>query len=139
MRRFDLESFLSNVGKYSITEFGIVPPIVIAIIMSGLTSKYPLTGVKDVSIGAAPLGLASQDRFKQLLDPGVTVNQVWGMTETSCVASKFWHPEDDRTGSVGRMIPNLDAKYEYFLDPIPPTRANVNQDHRWGWKRYHRL
>jgi len=102
--------------------------------MSGLTSKYPLTGVKDVSIGAAPLGLASQDRFKQLLDPGVTVNQVWGMTETSCVASKFWHPEDDRTGSVGRMIPNLDAKYEYFPDPIPPIRANVNQAHRRGWK-----
>ena len=110
MRRFDLEAFLSNIGKYSITEFGVVPPIIIAIIMSGLTSKYPLTGVRDVSIGAAPLGLASQDRFKQLLDPGVTVNQVWGMTETSCVASKFQHTEDDRTGSVGRMIANLDAK-----------------------------
>lgn len=63
-----------------------------------------------MSIGAAPLGRESQDRIRDLLPKGTLVNQVWGMTETSCIASMFQYPEDDRTGSVGRMVSNLDVK-----------------------------
>lgn len=33
------------------------------------------------------------------------------MTETSCIASMFYHPEDDVTGSVGRIVANCDVKY----------------------------
>jgi acyl-CoA synthetase (AMP-forming)/AMP-acid ligase II len=36
------------------------------------------------------------------------------MTETSCIATVFYHPEGDDTGSVGRPIPNLDMK---LVDP----------------------
>lgn len=36
--------------------------------------------------------------------------RVWGMTELSCVASMFYYPEDDDTGSIGRIIPNCEAK-----------------------------
>ena len=111
MRRFDLESFLANVEKFEINEFGVVPPIVIAIIMSGLGKKYSLKTVKAVQCGAAPLGKESQDQLRQLLSEDATVLQIWGMTETSCIASMFHYPEDDETGSVGRMIPNLDVKY----------------------------
>ena len=114
MRRFELEPFLANIEKFKITEFGVVPPIVIAIIMSGLGKKYSLKSVKAVQCGAAPLGKESQEKLRQLLAPGATVLQVWGMTETSCIGSMFHYPEEDDTGSVGRMLPNLDAKY-YFL------------------------
>jgi 4-coumarate--CoA ligase len=111
MRRFELEPFLANVEKFEINELGLVPPIVIAIIMSGLGKKYSLKSVKSVQIGAAPLGKESQGKLKQLLPERATVLQVWGMTETSCIASMFHYPEDDETGSVGHMLPNLDVKY----------------------------
>jgi len=115
MRRFELESFLRNIEKHQINEVGVVPPIAIAIIMSPLSKKYSLGSIRSMSSGAAPLGKASQDRLRQLLPPGALVNQVWGMTETSCIASMFQFPEDDSSGSVGRMLPNIDAKYASFL------------------------
>lgn len=110
MRRFELEPLLANIEKYEINELGLVPPVIIAIIMSGLAPKYNLTSVRTLTSGAAPLGKESQDRIRALLAPGTFVVQVWGMTELSCIASMFHYPEDDTTGSVGRMLPGLDAK-----------------------------
>jgi long-subunit acyl-CoA synthetase (AMP-forming) len=114
MRRFELEPFLANVEKFEITDMLVVPPIAIGIIMSGLGKKYSLKSVKAILCGAAPLGKESQEKLRQLLAPGATVLQVWGMTETSCIASMFHYPEDDDTGSVGRMLPNIDAKYAFL-------------------------
>ncbi|RAL63247.1 hypothetical protein DID88_004325 [Monilinia fructigena] len=109
MRRFELGPFLSHVKAYKINELALVPPIVIAIIMSDLTEDK-LNAVKHVEIGASPLGKASQNKLKRLCAPGATVDQVWGMTETSCICSRSYYGEDDTTGSVGRMLPNIDAK-----------------------------
>lgn len=99
MRRFDLEQFLSLVGRFNINEFGVVPPIFIAIIMSPLAKKYSLKGVRSVTSGAAPLGKESQARFKQLLAPGTTVNQVWGMTESELPKTPYLHR---RCGQISR-------------------------------------
>lgn len=35
--------------------------------------------------------------------------QVYGMTETTCTVTMFPFPEDDKTDSVGYIVPNLDA------------------------------
>ena len=32
------------------------------------------------------------------------------VTESCCIATMFYHPEDDDTGSVGRLIPNCEVK-----------------------------
>ncbi|KAM3086713.1 hypothetical protein ACMFMF_000654 [Clarireedia jacksonii] len=109
MRRFELSSFLNNTQKFQINELGLVPPILIAIIMSGLAGDK-LRSVRNVSVGAAPLGVESQAKFKALCAPGTFMNQVWGMTETCCACSLFYYGEDDTTGSIGRMLPNIDAK-----------------------------
>lgn len=110
LRRFELEQFLSCVERYGVTELGIVPPIVISIIMSPITSKYSLKSVVWASCGAAPLDKGPQARLRALLSPDATFTQVWGMTETSCIASMLHHPADDDTGSVGWMLPGVDAK-----------------------------
>ncbi|KAF2193159.1 acetyl-CoA synthetase-like protein [Zopfia rhizophila CBS 207.26] len=110
MRRFDLEGFLSNIQKYQISELIVVPPIAIGIIMSPLGEKYSLKSVKRALCGAAPLDKGPQARLQALLAPDAPCTQVWGMTETSCIASMFTYPEGDDTGSVGRMLPNLDVK-----------------------------
>lgn len=83
--------------------------------MTPLTKKYPLTSLKAVLIGAAPLGKESQARFKKLMAKNGSITQAWGMTEMSCVGSMFYYPEDDETGSVGRMLPGCDAKYVPLL------------------------
>lgn len=67
MRRFDLEEFLEATDRFQVTEWAIVPPIVIGIIMSPVTKKYSLKSVRNVIVGAAPLGRESQLALKKLL------------------------------------------------------------------------
>ena len=94
-----------------ITDLGMVPPLVIAIIMSPLSKKYSLKSVRRVAAGAAPLDAMSQRRFQDLCAPGATFTQVWGMTESTSAISLFYYPESDETGSVGsRFLPNTDVK-----------------------------
>ena len=111
MRRFDLESFLVTIEKYNVTDLTLVPPIVIAILMSPLSRKQPfLRNVRAAACGAAPLDKDLQAQLRSMIQHGAPFTQVWGMTETSCVATMFAYPEHDDTGSVGRLIPNLEAK-----------------------------
>ncbi|KAB8349815.1 hypothetical protein FH972_023828 [Carpinus fangiana] len=110
LRRFELEPFLASIERHQITDMAVVPPMVIAIIMSDLSKKYSLTSVKHVTCGAAPLDKGPQARLKQLLVSETPFSQVWGMTETSCICSMLPWPEDDASGSVGHMLPGVDAK-----------------------------
>ncbi|KAL4877060.1 hypothetical protein BJY04DRAFT_222382 [Aspergillus karnatakaensis] len=111
MRRFDLPLFLSTFLKYNITDLTLVPPIAIAVLMNPLTHSKPfLKSVRAASCGAAPLDKDVQGRIQKLLGQGAPFTQVWGMTETSCIGMMFPYPEGDETGSVGRLIGNLEAK-----------------------------
>ena len=110
LRRFELEAFLKYIEKYQVTELAMVPPVCIGIIISPLSKKYSLKSIRSAACGAAPLDKGPQARLKALLSPDAPFTQVWGMTETSCVATMFYYPEHDVTGSVGRMMPNLDCK-----------------------------
>ncbi|KAK3208265.1 hypothetical protein GRF29_77g114393 [Pseudopithomyces chartarum] len=110
MPRFELESFLANMERFRITELNMVPPMVIQIINSPLSRKYSLKAVRNGGCGAAPLAAEPQARMKALLSPNAVFNQVWGMSETSCIATMIHYPEHDVTGSVGRFLPNHDAK-----------------------------
>ena len=113
MRRFDLKEYLSAIATHRITDMALVPPLVIAIIMNASLTQQPeysLKSIRTATSGAAPLEKGPQARLLKLLPKGATFTQVWGMTETTCIASNFPHPEDDRTGSVGRFLPGLDVK-----------------------------
>ncbi|BCS29575.1 acyl--CoA ligase [Aspergillus puulaauensis] len=111
MRRFDLPVFLDTFEKYNITDLGLVPPIAIAVLMNQLTHTRPfLKSVRTATCGAAPLDKGVQARIQKLLSDGAPFTQVWGMTETTCVATNFPFPEDDDTGSVGWLIANVEAK-----------------------------
>ncbi|KAJ5170979.1 AMP-dependent synthetase/ligase [Penicillium coprophilum] len=111
MRRFDLETYLATVEKYNITDLSLVPPLVIGILMSPLSQKRPyLQKTRLAGCGAAPLDKNVQARFRALMGTNSPFTQVWGMTETCCIATRFPYPEHDDTGSVGRLVPNLEAK-----------------------------
>ncbi|KAH0596607.1 hypothetical protein MHUMG1_05725 [Metarhizium humberi] len=109
MRRFELKAFLHAVETFRATELGLVPPIAIAIVTSPYATTRPfLATVKNARCGAAPLDKQLQARLQHLLSNGAALTQVWGMTETSCVATMFPYGEHDDTGSVGRIIPNVE-------------------------------
>ncbi|KAF2029185.1 acetyl-CoA synthetase-like protein [Setomelanomma holmii] len=92
MRRFELEPFLAGIEKHQVTNLGVVPPLVIAIINSPLTKKYSLKSIRTAVVGAAPLDAGSQNRMRKLMAPGATFTQA------------------DDTGSVGKLMPNTDIK-----------------------------
>jgi acyl-CoA synthetase (AMP-forming)/AMP-acid ligase II len=110
MRRFELDKFMQCVDKYKITDLSVVPPMAVGLIMSPLSKTVSMKSIKQGMVGAAPLRPEPQARLKALLGDGATMTQVWGMTETTCICSRFEYPEDDDTGSVGYMLPNIDAK-----------------------------
>ncbi|OAL36965.1 hypothetical protein AYO20_03734 [Fonsecaea nubica] len=112
MRRFELEAWLSNISRYNITEVNIVPMMVISLLTSGHldSGKYSLQSLRNAWSGSAPLDKSLQFRFKKYLRSDTPFNQAWGMSETTCLAMWFYYPEQDSTGSVGRLLPNCDAK-----------------------------
>ena len=110
MRRFDLEGFLANIERFGVTDLAMVPPLVIATIMSPLSRKYSMKSIRGAICGAAPLDKGPQERFQRLLTEGAPFNQVYGMTELTCLATGVLWPEHDATGSIGRLLPNLDVK-----------------------------
>lgn len=87
-----------------------VPPMVIQVINSPLTAQHSLKSIRNSWVGAAPLAAELQARYKALLRPDTPFNQVWGMSETSCIATMLHYPKHDATGSVGRFLPNMDSK-----------------------------
>ncbi len=112
MRRFELEPWLQNITRYNITEVNIVPMMVVNLLASGLleSGKYSLQALRNAWAGSAPLDKQTQARFKKYLRPDTPFNQAWGMSETTCIATWFYYPEQDFTGSVGRLLPGCDAK-----------------------------
>lgn len=108
--RFDMEQFFQGIEKFQVTDLGVVPPQVVVMINSPLNKKYSLKSIRQAWVGAAPLDKGPQARLQALLRPDTPLTQVWGMTETSCVCSRFPYPERDITASVGRPLPCIDAK-----------------------------
>ncbi|EME45496.1 hypothetical protein DOTSEDRAFT_87834 [Dothistroma septosporum NZE10] len=110
LARFDLEQWFWVHEHYAITDLAAVPPMVIMAINSPLREKFSLRTANIGNIGAAPLDKAPQSRMQALLASGAPFTQVWGMTESSCIATRFPYPAHDTTGSIGFPIPNLDIK-----------------------------
>ncbi len=104
----------------------VMPPIVHMVLASPATKKYDLSSLRDVIGGGAPLSKEDQRRFELLMRGKGVFNQAFGMTETIGCASKFWYPEDDKTGSIGRFLSNLDIKYETLLHAYWVAHAVVS-------------
>lgn len=110
MRRFEMASWLKAIEEYEITECNMVPMMVVQVLTSGLATPRTFRSIRNAWSGAAPLDKALQARFKKLMRDDAPFNQVWGMSETSCIATMNYYPKYDPSGSVGWFIPMLDAK-----------------------------
>ena len=111
MRRWDLPLYLRTLELFQITDQTVVPPIILALVNADVQGKEAcFASIRQTASGAAPLSKELQAQLHKLLPPTSTMSQVWGMTETTCVATRLWAGEHDESGSVGYLIPGIEAK-----------------------------
>lgn len=112
MRRFDVDTFARHVPRFGVTELFGVPPMFVGLLMhpAVASGEISLRSIRGGNVGAAPLTRETQARITALLGAGAKFTQVWGMTESNCLASRFPWGEGDETGSVGYLCPGMEGK-----------------------------
>ena len=122
MRRFAMPDFLRYMDQFKVTSMIIVPPQVVAMVNAAKDDeafvRKCLRHVHNAVGGAAPLDAETQGKLQALMPRGSAFVQLWAMTETTCIASYFYHPEQNLTASVGRFVPNIDVK---LVNPDPDS------------------
>ena len=68
-----------------------------------------MKSVRFVWCGGAPLDATVVRKMYRLLAPDACIAQVYGMTEAGWISTLKW-PERDESGSVGKLLPNVEAK-----------------------------
>jgi acyl-CoA synthetase (AMP-forming)/AMP-acid ligase II len=115
MPRFDLEGFLDAIQRHRVTVTIVVPPVILALAHHPLVDRYDLSSLRVVGSGAAPLGADTERRCAERL--GCVVCQGYGMTE-HCSAMAISPLDAPRRGTVGRLLPNVEAR---IVDPASGT------------------
>ena len=110
-----------------------VPAIMSTILKTSPPASGMLQSLRLVWSAGAPLDQRTQDQMYRLLVPSARVVQVWGMTEAGWITTFTW-PEKDHTGSVGRLLPGVEAKYIYRVDFSRLSKADDPQACRRGWQ-----
>ena len=105
--RFDLEQVLSLIQKYKVTQFFVVPPIVLAFAKHPLIDSYDLSSLRQIFSGAAPLG--AELSAEAATRVGCKVVQGYGMTELSPV-SHCTPANNLKVGSCGVTVPNTQSR-----------------------------
>ena len=109
MKRYRAEQYLKYIDRYGITETAMVPPMVLEFLALQPSQQEALSKLRYVWCAGAPLAANPQSRIADCLGPGAIFSQVWGMSEIGWITT-FHFPESDRSGSVGRLLPNMEAK-----------------------------
>ncbi|OAL33389.1 hypothetical protein AYO20_07400 [Fonsecaea nubica] len=104
MPKFDFPKFLEYCKKFHITQFFTVPPIYLLIAKSPLVTDQFAHMVHAVS-GAAPMGAELQAMAEKKL--GCQISQVWGLSETTGAVTGMPYDQDDKTGSISPLLPNI--------------------------------
>lgn len=110
MSKFELEKFCAHVQNYRITFAFVVPPVVLHLSKNPIVSKYDFSSLRMMNSGAAPLTHELVEAVYNRLK--VPIKQGYGLSETSPTThSQKWEDWRAYIGSVGKMCPNMEAKY----------------------------
>ncbi|CEJ59252.1 Putative Acyl-CoA synthetase [Penicillium brasilianum] len=110
MAKFDIEKWCAHVQNYRVTFSYIVPPVVLLLGKHPVVDKYDLSSLRMMNSGAAPLTQELVENVYARIKVGI--KQGYGLSETSPTThSQRWEDWRDYIGSVGRLMPNMEAKY----------------------------
>ena len=107
MAKFVYEEFLKCIQQYKITTLQSVPPVIVMLSKRPETSKYDISSLRQILCGAAPLKSELQNEVCKRFN--VNIVQAWGMTETTCAGIMMPGTIQDKTGSIGYLLPNTEA------------------------------
>ncbi|KAJ9488191.1 hypothetical protein VN97_g5106 [Penicillium thymicola] len=123
MARFEFVKMLEYTQKFRITDFILVPPVVVALAKHPAVKMYDLSSVELIGSGAAPLGREVCEEVERLWPPGkINIKQGWGMTEATCSVTGWVPTEISTSASVGELNANCEAKI--MLDGSEVTERN---------------
>ena len=108
MPRFSMSQFSGVMEKFRINEVLLVPPMIVSFVNATTPRDY-LRHVRFVWCGGAPLEAPVVQRMYRLLAPDACIAQVYGMTEAGWISTLKW-PERDESGSVGKLLANVEAQ-----------------------------
>ncbi|OGM39869.1 phenylacetyl-CoA ligase [Aspergillus bombycis] len=110
MERFDIEKWCAHVQNYRITFSYVVPPVVLLLSKHPVVDKYDLSTLRMMNSGAAPLTHELVEAVYARIKCGI--KQGYGLSETSPTThTQPWEEWRTSIGSVGKMLPNMEAKY----------------------------
>jgi acyl-CoA synthetase (AMP-forming)/AMP-acid ligase II len=119
-RKFEIGQMLELIQRFKIQALATVPPVITLLAKHPLVEKYDLSSLRSIGSGAAPLGQETQQLLRKRLAESAKRNgkqvqpcrfqQGWGMSELCCTGTSFTAGDDDHEGSVGRLVPGLEAK-----------------------------
>ncbi|KAJ9607162.1 hypothetical protein H2200_008234 [Cladophialophora chaetospira] len=110
MPAFNLEVFLKAIQEHKITFIYVAPPVIVRLARDPTVDGYDLSSVKMITSGAAPLTKELVDSVHKRLK--IKINQAYGLSETSPMThTQPWDEWYSSVGSVGKMFPNMKAKY----------------------------
>lgn len=107
--RFNVADVLGAIHKFSITDLPVVPPIIATFNQLSISDKYLLEPLQYVICAGAPMTAAVQSDLYNFLGPDAVIAQCLGTTETGWL-TLFDPREKDTSGSVGRLMPNVQLK-----------------------------
>lgn len=119
MRKYDWNAMLGYLKRYKITAFYTVPSIWLRISKSPeITDHFKY--VEGASTGAAPMDSELQKTANKRIGDGqsVYVGQTWGLSETTGAVTAPVKGNEDNTGSIGYILPEVDLRLvdEEFKD-----------------------
>ena len=109
MPRFSMSKFVDAIESFEINEVLLVPPMIVSFVTSSEPKEF-LKNIRFIWCGGAPLESTVVKKMYRLLAPDACIAQVYGMTEAGWISTLKW-PERDESGSVGRLLANVEAKY----------------------------
>jgi long-chain acyl-CoA synthetase len=110
MDRWDAQEALRLVAEERVTSVGGVPTTVLQLLDAYEATPRDLSSLGTITVGGAPAPPMLFERIHTLL-PAVAVGNGYGMTETSSAAIYNFGPDcDSHPGSIGRLIPVMDAR-----------------------------
>ncbi|KAL2816213.1 hypothetical protein BDW59DRAFT_166498 [Aspergillus cavernicola] len=122
--RFTLQSMCHAIQKYKITYTYVVPPVILQLVQNpSLVGNYDLSSLRMMLCAAAPLSIELIRAVRE--DLHLNIRQGYGLSECSpCTHLQTWDEALLYPGSVGRLLPNIVAKFVPIVEEITTTATD---------------